>query len=183
MIGRLLEGMDEEQAANILDNLSEEHIENALTTGIENQLVPHLTEVRERVGEDPEPEAVRDHYESMSDQEQTEKFNRAAADLMSVLTAIRSQPVEGMEMLKERLRDPYVTEALLLIFDHEEMPDDSVADRKNYAATWIKYVGVNVIPEMYERGDAIEMIEQFHPDEDPEEILSQLGSGDDSVEE
>jgi hypothetical protein len=96
---------------------------------------------------------------------------------MSVAVTIRSNPIEGMEELKARLRDPWTTEALLLILDHPDVPDDVATERKEYASAWIKYIGVNVVTEVYSREDAREMIEMMHPEEDPEEVLDRLGVG------
>jgi len=180
MIKRLLNGMDGEQASKIIGELDQEMIETALSTGIEEELVPHLHEVRERaVNDDESPEEIRAHYESLSDEEQTKRFNQAAADIMEVIVSLREEPTTGMEKLKERLRDPWVVEALLLVFDHDEMPAEAVAERKDYAAGWLKYVGVNVIPEVYTREDARDMIEQFHPEKDPDTVLDNLGVGSD----
>jgi len=181
MIDRLLSGMDGEQASEIIGNLDQEMIETALSTGIEEELVPHLHEVRQRAVNDDEPaEEVRAHYESLSDEEQTKRFNQAAADIMETMVSLREEPTVGMEKLKERLRDPWTVEALLLVFDHDEMPPEAVSERKDYASGWLKYVGVHVIPEVYTRGDARDMIEQFHPDKDPDAVLDSLGVGADS---
>lgn len=176
MLGRLLQNMDEETAEKMMSNLSEEHLNNALQTGIENQLVPHLTDIRDRANEDDATQQqVRAHYESLSEEEQTEKFTKAAADLMGVAVELREDPVNGLEKLKGRLRDPYVIEGLLLVFEHDEMPDDAVTERKEFAANWLKNIGVHVIPEVYERGDVREMIETFYPDKDPDAVLAELG--------
>lgn len=176
MITDMISGMDEETASNIISSMDEEVIESALKSGIEQELVPHLQDVREKAKDEyEENEYVREKYESLSEDKQTKKFNKAAADIMSVAVKLRSSPMRGMQELKGRLRDPWTVEALLLIFDHPEVPDEVVEQRKNYAAAWLKYVGVNVIPEVYTREAAMDMIETFYPDSDPEEVLDQLG--------
>lgn len=176
MIRNLLSNMDEDTAARILDNMDDEVMENALKVGIEREIVPHLLDVRERAESDDEPpsEHVRDYYEGLSEDEQTEKFNRAAADVMSVLAETRSSPITGLEKVKNRLRDPWTIEALLLIFDHPDVPDEVVADRKEYAAKWLKYAGVHVIPEVYTREDAMEVAETMYPSRDPAEVVDNI---------
>jgi hypothetical protein len=174
MIGNLLNGMDSETASEILSSMDDEMIENALRSGIEEELVPHLEDVRTRASEEDRPPAeVRAYYESLSDEEQTEKFHEAAADLMGVGVDLRENPLTGLKKLKERLRDPFTVEALLLIFDHEEVSDDIVHERKEFAATWLKYVGLHVVPEVYKREDVREMAVEMYGPEKAEEILDQ----------
>lgn len=171
--------MDEDTASDILSSMDDDMIESALKTGIEQELVPHLQDVREMAEDDYESsDYVRQKYESLPEDQQTKKFNKAAADLMSVAVKLRANPMKGMQELKGRLRDPWTVEALLLIFDHEEVPDRVVQERKDYAATWLKYVGVNVIPEVYTREAAVDMVRTMYPDSDPEQILDQLGVED-----
>lgn len=176
MLSDMISGMDKETASNIISSMDEEVIESALKSGIEQELVPHLQDVRDKASDEYEDSNyVRDKYEDLSEEQQTKKFNKAAADIMSVAVKLRSSPMGGMKELKGRLRDPWTVEALLLIFDHPDVPDDVVQQRKDYAATWLKYVGVNVIPEVYTREAAMDMIQTFYPDSDPEEVLDQLG--------
>lgn len=174
MIGNLLNGMDADTASNILESMDDEVIEKALRSGIEEELVPHLTDVRERATQDDKPPAeVRAYYETLDEEEQTEKFHAAAADLMGVAVDLRENPLTGFKKLKERLRDPYTIEALLLIFDHEEVPDEVVHERKEFAATWLKYAGLHVVPEIYQRDDLRSMVQAMYDDEDAEKILDQ----------
>ena len=179
MIGNLLSGLDEDAASDILSSMDDEMIENALETGIEQELVPHLSEVRRKADEEYRtPAEVRAYYEGLSEQEQNEKFHEAAADLMGVAVDLREQPLQGLKKLKQRLRDPFVIEALLLIFDHPKVPDDVAHDRKEFASTWLKYVGLHVVPEVYERDDLREMVNTMYPDEDADEILNQFDVGE-----
>lgn len=185
MISDLLNGMDSQTAEAVLDSLDDEMIERALEAGIEKEVVPHLEDVRENVVDEyPDAKDVRSHYESLSQEEQEEKFNRAAADVMGVLVELRENPTEGLKKVKGRLRDPWVIEALLLIFDHEGVPKELSDQRKEYASTWLRNVGVHVIPEVYHRDEAKEVIRTLYPDEDPEEVLDDLdvgGPSDDGV--
>lgn len=176
MIQQLLKGMDSDTASQILSSLDDEMIEQALETGIEQELVPHLETVRENASEQYEdPEQVRQHYESLPEDKQTEKFHQAAADLVGVAVDLRENPVDGLSKLKGRLRDPWTTEALLLIFNHEEIPEEVEDERKEFASLWMKYIGAHVIPEVYEREDVADMVEQMYPDKEAEQILDELG--------
>jgi len=172
MISSLLSGLDPDTASEVLSSMDDEMIENALTSGIEEELVPHLEDVRKKAtSEYRSPAEVRAYYESLDDEEQTEKFHDAAADLLSVAIDLRERPLTGLRKLKERLRDPYVIEALLLILDHPEVPDDVVHERKEFAAVWLKYVGLHVLPEIYRRDDLREMVQTMYEDAQAEEIL------------
>ncbi len=178
MIGNLLGNMDSQTAEAVLDSLDDEMIERALETGIEKEVVPHLEDVRENVVDDyPDAQQVRSHYESLPAEEQEQKFNKAAADILGVLIELRENPTDGLKKLKGRLREPYVIEALLLIFDHEGVPKELSDQRKEYAATWLRNAGVHVIPEVYEREEAVEVVEQMYPNSDPDEVLDGLDVG------
>jgi hypothetical protein len=175
MISRLLDNMDEEQANEMISQLDEEIISDAVQTGTEEHLIPHLSDIREAATEDYEdPEAVREHYESLNDEEQTERFHQAAADLIAVMTELREDPTEGGKKLKDRLRDPWMIEALLLIFDHEDVPDDVATEQKDFAATWIKWVGVNVLPEMYDQNDVESVVSTLYPEESVDTIIEEM---------
>ena len=179
MIGNILNGMDGEAASEILNSMDDDMIENALETGIEQELVPHLSEVRTKAAEEyRSPAEVRAYYEGLDEEQQNVKFHEAAADLMAVAVDLRENPLTGLKKLKERLRDPFVIEALLLILDHEEVPDEVVHERKEFASTWLKYVGLHVVPEIYERDDLREMVETMYEGEDAEEILDQHDVGE-----
>lgn len=182
-IGSLLSNLDEEQASRILSQLDNSVIKKALTTGIEDQIVPHFDDVRQAAVEEYEPpEDVREKYESMPQSKQEDQFQEAAADLMAVLTQLRDDPLAGGIELKNRLRDPWMVEALLLIFNHEDTPEDVVEAQKNYAATWMKWVGVNVIPEIYTHAEAREVVEQIYPPEHVDQVLDNLDIEDEQVD-
>lgn len=179
MIGNLLNNMDADTASEILSNLDNDMIEKALRTGIEDELVPHLETVRENAtSEYRDPKEVRDIYEDLSEEEQTERFHRAAADIMNVAVDVRENPIEGMSKLKGRLRDPWVVEGLLLIFNHSDVPDEVIAEQKEFTSAYLKYIGVHVIPEVYEREDLREMAEKMYPNEDTDSILDQFEEED-----
>lgn len=175
-LAAMLSNMDGDMANSVLEALDQDAIESALKKGIDKEVVPHLEQVQKRARDDDADSAeVRAHYESLNDEEQTNRFNEAAADLMAVFTEMREQPVTGAKKLKGRLRDPWTVEALLLIFDHEQVPDEVVDQQKDYAATWLKWVGVNTIPEMYDRDQVRGVAKRLYPDRDPEAVLDELG--------
>ncbi len=175
-LATMLKNMDGDMANSVLEALDQDAIESALKNGVDKEVVPHLEQVRKRAREDDADTAqVRAHYESLTEDEQTERFNEAAADLMAVFAEMREKPVSGAKKLKGRLRDPWTVEALLLIFDHEQVPKEVVDQQKNYAATWLKWVGVNSIPEMYHRDQVRGVADQLYPDRDPDDVLDELG--------
>jgi hypothetical protein len=175
MIQNLIQGMDPERASALLSEMDDEVIEDALRAGIEKELVPHLEEVRTKAADEyRSPAEVRAYYEGLPEAQQTEKFHEAAADIMGVTVDLRERPVSGFKKLKGRLRDPWTVEALLLIFDHPDVPDDVVHERKEFTSTWLKYAGLHIIPEVYEREDLREMVETMYPDRDAEDILDQF---------
>lgn len=175
MIKNLLNGMDPERASELLSQMDDDVIEDALEAGIEQELVPHLQDVRTNAAEEyRSPAEVRAYYEGLSEEEQTEKFHEAAADVMGVAVDLRESPITGLKKLKGRLRDPWTVEALLLIFDHPDVPDSVVHERKEFASTWLKYAGLHIIPEVYERDDLREMVNRMYPEEDADAILDQF---------
>lgn len=179
MIGRLLEGMDEEQAEALLENIDSEVLEGHLKNGIQSQIVPHLEEVRETAEQEYEdPQEVRDYYENLPEDEKEQKFNNACADLIAIASQLRNSPQSGGKELKNRLRDPWLTEALLLIFEAEEVPDEVVQSQKDYAATWLRWLGANIVPEIYTMDDRKEIVEMLFPNADPEAKMQELGIGD-----
>jgi cytochrome P450 len=176
-ISGILEGMDEDQAQQLLGQISDEAITNALQTGIEKEVIPELQEIRTKIREmDEDAEEARQYLENLSEEEQQERFNAAVTDLLSVLTEIRVQPLSGGEKLKERLRDPWTTESLLLIFDHPDVPDEVVESQKDFAATWLRWAGANAVPEMYEEEELEEIVETLYPDAKVEEAIDLVES-------
>ena len=125
----MLSGMDSDTADSLLRSMDEEQIQSALSTGIENYIVPHLQDIREAAAYDyDDREEVREIYESYSEEKQDEVFHDAAADLIAIAAQVREQPTTGMKELKTRLRDPYTMEALLLIFNNEAHVDPEFSE-------------------------------------------------------
>lgn len=171
IIQNALSGMDEEQAREILDSLDEEQIAGAIEWSVEEMVVPHLDDVRERAANDTSPEQVRKFYESKSPQEQEEIFYEVLHELMTTILLCRERPGEGFPQLKEKLRDPFTMEGLLLIFDGEDpqtgelrIDPEYTETLKDFAATHVKWVAATVIPEMYSEDEVREVLEQFDMD-------------------
>lgn len=171
----LIGGLSDDQIESIISNLDDEVIANAVQNGYENYVVPEAKRVREAANEDYEDnEAVAEHYKQLSEDEQEEKFHEALADLLAVLTEVREDPVHGWEELRDRLRSPWTVEAILLIFDHPEVPEEVAEQQKAFARTWLKYAGVHTFPEMYRQEEAREVVERVQPDEMVEAVLEDL---------
>jgi hypothetical protein len=172
----MLQNLDDEQADRILENLPDDVIENAMTTAIDKHLIPQAEEVRRLANEEYEDSAeVRAYYESLSEEEKQTEFTQAASQLMGVLTKLREDPLVGGKKLKEYLRDPWTVEAILLILEDEAIPEERIDERKDFACTWLRFVGVNVVPEAYRTEEIDPVIEELYGDVDPSDIYEDLG--------
>jgi len=175
MIDRILNNMDEDMANRVLKEMDEQTLSRALTTGIESHIIPHMEDVKTAATEEYEDsEDVRAFFESMDSGEQTDTFHEVAADMIAVLTKLREDPVDGGLELKERLRDPWTVEALLLVFDHEGVPEEVAAEQKDFAAQYLKYIGVNVVPEVYDEDEVREVVEEMYPADQVESVVAEL---------
>lgn len=175
-IVNMLQNMDDEQANRILENLPDDVIEDAMTTAIDKHIIPQAEEVRRLANEEYEDSSeVRAYYESLSEEEKQTEFTQAASQLMGVLTKFREEPVDGAQKLKEYLRDPWTVEALLLILEDEAIPHERTQERKDFASTWLRFVGVNVVPEAYRTEEIDPVIEKLYGDVDPAEVYEDLG--------
>ena len=176
MLQDYLLNLDEEQASTLIDNLDDEMIEDSLRNGIETQIIPHMEDIKQAaVNEYEDRQEVREYYESLPPEEQEEKFHEAAADLIAVAQKIRNHPQAGGSDLKKRLRDPWVTEALLLMFNHPDISEDVSDEQKDFAATWLKYVGISVIPEAYTDPEIDGFLQTMFPDAEPEDAREKIG--------
>jgi hypothetical protein len=179
MIGRLLQNMDEDQAEQILDNIDADVLEGHLRKAVDSQIVPHLEEVRNSAASEYEdPKVVRQYYEELPEDEKEEKFSNACADLIAVAAQLRNAPQDGGRELKNRLRDPWMIEALLLIFEDEDVPEEVIESQKEYAATWLKWLGANIVPEIYTQDERRRIVEKLFPNADPETKMQELGIKD-----
>lgn len=169
-----MQGMDEEDARMILDQLDEEQIAAAVEWSVEEMVVPHLDDVKHRSDlDDPEPAEVRELYEKKSPQEQEDIFYDVLHQLIATIIACRQNPQAGFAELKTMLRDPFTVEGLLLIFNGEDpetgemyIDPNYTQTLKDFGAAHIRWVAASVIPEMYTEEELREVRETF--DLDPE---------------
>lgn len=176
MLQDYLMNLDEEQASSLIDSLDDEMIEDSLRNGIETQIIPHMEEIKEAATHKYEDrQEVREYYESLPPEEQEEKFHEAAADLIAIAQKLRNHPQAGGSDLKNRLRDPWLTEALLLMFNHPDISGEVSEEQKDFAATWLKYVGISVIPEAYTEEEIDGFLETMFPNADPQEARERIG--------
>lgn len=159
-----LDGVDEEQLKQALNNVDDEEIEKGLQRLVNMFLADHFIDIRENAVEDyPNPVEVREAYKNMPDEEQQETFEEAMDHLLMATTLMRHRPVQGFQMFKNMLRDPTTTEALLLIFENEHIDEEYQDHLKEFAATRLHWLGVLFIPEMYTRQEAEPVLARFDP--------------------
>lgn len=158
-----LEHIDEETAREMLGQLDEDDVEETLRWVIEDQIVPHLEDVRERANnEDPPRDKIREYYESMSEQQREEEFYETLDEFVATLVICRERPIEGFRELKAYLRDPYTVEALLLIFENEDYIDPGYTQTlKDFGVEHIRWVGAMVLPEMYSDEEVEDVMQTF----------------------
>lgn len=154
-----------QQFASRLD-LDNDDVQEALLTIVEEKANPRLQEVRERAADRDDPEYVRQQIESLSEDAKNELFHDTWAGLITAFVQLRIEPLEGMKNLKRMVRDPWTVEALLLLFEDEEIPDEVVEANKDLVSDYLNWIGCAVAPEMYRRGEVEEFIETFGADPD-----------------
>jgi len=160
-----LDNMDEEQAKNLMSQLDEEQLSQAITWVLDQQLAPHLHEIRQRSQSRDDPYRVREYFSNMSEEEQEEAFYDALQNLVAALVQCRSDPNRGFQQLKSQLRDPYTAEALLLIFENEDHIDQQYSQTlKEFAGKNLKWASALVMPEMYTEQERKEALENYGPD-------------------
>lgn len=160
LINRLMANMDEEEVREALSQVDFEMVFREMAPYLERAIEPHLVDIRERAQYEDDPQEVREHYASLSEEEQQAAFEETVADLVAVLRDCREQPDVGFGRLKTRIRDPDVLEPLLLLFDpppgveHEE---EYVRDTKDFAALMVRWAAAQVIPEIYTQAETGEL--------------------------
>lgn len=143
-IRNMMSGMDANQALNMIQQFA---------PMLDEELKPHFEEIRERA-ENEDYEAARRYYESLSDEEQQEAFEKAVADVMNVLFQCRADPVNGFKMLKERIRDPNTIEPILLTFEGDSRVDPEwTKEQKDAWREIMKRAGTMIVPEAYPEGE------------------------------
>jgi len=158
-IGSLLGDIDEQQLLNIYDNLDDEKVHQGIRQMVETYIGPHFEDIRGSVDEYPDPQKVRETYKNQDEDTQEEFFHDTVRDLLTLAAEIRERPREGMLRLKGYLRDPTVMEALLLIYENENINPEYRDQLKHYTATQFRLFGVMIAPEMYKRHEVEEALD------------------------
>lgn len=176
----MLEDFDQQQVQQFLQNIDEDQLERQLKSLLDDVLTPHLLEIRQRAESSPPRQQVRREYESLPPQRQQQKFDNAVRHLVEVSNEIRQNPKEGADELKRVLRDPHQMEALLLIFNHPDVPDEWAETNKEFVTTNARWILMNLLPEVYTREEALELASVLFPNRDPEKMVGQP-PGEDEV--
>lgn len=158
--------MDKRLIAKMAKNLDEGDIERGIHALMEHKVVPELEDVKRRAGTDVTSQEVREIYRSYPDDVQEDLFYTQLKDVVGTCFDIRDDPFVGFMRLKEMLRDPYVFEALLLIFENEELTEASRDEMKDFVALHARYVGMALLPEMYTATERDEIAERFDIDQE-----------------
>lgn len=177
--------LDGPEARRIWESIPDDQKRDAAESVIDAYVVPHLDAVRERAREDRaeghDAEAAREYYAQMTADEQEEMFYTAIADLVAVLFLVREQPAEGLAELKARLRDPYTVEALLLIFNNDEFIEyiepGYREKMKDFAAERLRWMGMALVPELYDPEEVRPVYEEFGLDVDALEATAEQREG------
>lgn len=167
---QMMENMDEEQVRQLVGSLDEQQVQKAIEWMVEEMVVPHLEDIRERAQGDRPTEDIRQQFESMDEDEREEMFYDTLDNFIATLALCRQRPKEGFEELKAYLRDPYTQEALLLIFENDQHIDAEYTDQlKGFGASHLYWAGVMVLPEMYTEAEVREVEDRFDLGRDPDE--------------
>lgn len=158
-IQNLIANLDEEQIAQIQSQIDPEQIHALVEARIDEDLGPHLKEIRERRRQQPDPEQIRQDFASAPPEQQQELFDAAVGDILTVFHLLREDPMAALREAKDLLRNPYTAEAVLLIFHNDQHIDDEYGEQmKAYGASLMAYLGTLVAPEMYDDAE----IEAIH---------------------
>lgn len=162
--------ISDQQIERVWNSIDEETKQQSLSNLLEQFVLPHVDDVRERSLADADPATIRAQYASLSDDEQQQVFNQAVSDVVGTLFEVREDPREGLMSLKGLLRDPYTIEGLLLIFDNEQHITPEYSEQmKDFAAMHLRWMGVALAPEMYDEQAVREVYSQLDlpTDHDP----------------
>lgn len=144
-----------------MSQIDEEDIQAGIQTFVESQVVPALRQVRQRHDAGPSNEEVREQFQMLTDDEKQEYFYDAISEVVSTIIRIRIQPNEGFRRAKSLLRNPWVTESLLLIFEHESVDEAGSEEMKEFTLEHMHIIGVALLPEMYHPEERKGVFEQF----------------------
>lgn len=145
-------------------DLDNDDVQEALMRVAEEKTRPKLNEIRERASDSPSKEEVRERLDNLSEEDKNEVFHETWAELITAAVELRVDPLEGMRNLQTMIRDPFTLEVLLLLFEDEEIPSDITVANKDLVSDYVSWMGRAVAPEMYEREEVEEMVEEFGAD-------------------
>ena len=152
-------------AQKAMNQLDEDQFRGIAVKLIEEEIQPHLKDIRERARETEDPEEVRDVFENQrGDEKRDEVFHSTWASLIGTAVQLRTDPLAGFKNLKPLLRDPYTLEAVLMMMEDDEIPSEISEANKDMIATYVHWMGIAIAPEMYDRSEVEEMVEQFGAD-------------------
>lgn len=158
----VLQNIDKQTLRNLQQQVDEDTIRELLDVAIEERIVPHLRQIRSSAEQKPDHETIRSEFEDDPEDVQQENFDDAVTSVIEALFLLRQQPQEGGTLLKQLIRDPYVIEGLLLIFDNEQHIDPEYsAQIKEFAALHLHWAGVALMPEAYSPEEVREVAEEL----------------------
>lgn len=168
-------GFDSEQAMAFLQNLDEEQIDKAVTSVIENFLVPVANDIREEAQEQPSSEEIRQQLEDLPEEEKQEIFDETVTELIFAVSMFRQRPMEASKRLRSMIRDPHTMEALMLVFNDEpEVSPEKAEELKEFVTIQVRRAAVHVLPEIYTQEEMEEVAADLYPDVPPEKAKEML---------
>lgn len=157
----MIQGMDEQQAKRMLDQIDDQQMQEGLEKLMEMYIVPHMEDVRQNVQGYPDPQDVRETYRNLPEPEQQEVFDDAVQEVVVTANMLRQRPKQGTQRLKSMLRDPTTYEALLLIFENEAIDAEYRDHLKDFTAEHLHWIGVFLAPSMYHPDEVRRVADQF----------------------
>ncbi len=145
-------------------DLSNEDVQEALLSIGEDRIRPQLDDIKTRAESASSPEQIREQLADMPNERKNEVFHETWAEFITACVELRVKPLEGMRNLKTMIRDPWTVEIMLLLMEDEEIPDGITEANKDMISQYVSWIGRALAPEMYEREDVAEMVDQFGAD-------------------
>ena len=161
MIGMSPERLQQLAVKLDIDN---DDVQEALMRVAEEKTRPKLNEIRERASDSPEPAEIRERLDTLTEEEKNETFHQTWAELITAAVQLRVEPVDGLRNFQTMIRDPWTVEVLLMMFEDDEIPSDITEANKDLISDYISWIGRALAPEMYEREEVEEMVEEFGAD-------------------
>lgn len=167
--------MTAEQQEKLLDALDEEQVKEAVRQAVTQMVVPHLEEVRQQAqhrkntGEDRQ--SVRQQLESLSERDQTDEFNQAVAECVTIAAELHNDPERAATMAKNRVRNPWTMERLLLPLSRAHDDPGHADEMKELVTDSLRWFSIYLVPEAYTYEEKRELLAKLFPDRDPDAML------------